>query len=139
MPGTLDNSLHFLHSRAMDRSAKIRWQARPDDHDYPAALSYLILLYPDQTARRLVAALKKAPVTQFKAKDIFRASGLSLLGTSNSHVEKDREKIRAGQLLSPILLHRDTASGRVIIADGYHRLCAVYSFDEDALIPCQIA
>jgi hypothetical protein len=26
----------------------------------------------------------------------------------------------------------------VIIADGYHRLCAVYSVDEDALIPCKI-
>ncbi len=73
---------------------------------------------------------------QFKAKDIFRASGLSLLGTSNSHVEKDREKISAGRKLSPILLVRD--GGKVVIADGYHRLCAVYSFDEDALIPCKI-
>jgi hypothetical protein len=27
---------------------------------------------------------------KFAAKDIFRASGLSLLGVSNSHVEKDR-------------------------------------------------
>jgi hypothetical protein len=26
----------------------------------------------------------------------------------------------------------------VIIADGYHRLCAVYSIDEDAVIPCKI-
>jgi hypothetical protein len=25
-----------------------------------------------------------------------------------------------------------------IIADGYHRLCAVYSLNEDALIPCKI-
>jgi len=30
------------------------------------------------------------------------------------------------------------ASEEVIIADGYHRMCAVYSFDEDALIPCKI-
>jgi len=27
----------------------------------------------------------------------------------------------------------------VIIADGYHRLCAIYSYDEDAVIPCKIA
>jgi len=27
----------------------------------------------------------------------------------------------------------------VIIADGYHRLCAVYTFDENAMIPCKIA
>ena len=28
--------------------------------------------------------------------------------------------------------------GKVVIADGYHRLCAVYGFDEDAWIPCKI-
>lgn len=32
-------------------------------------------------------------MTKFPAKDIFRASGLSLLGVSNSHVEKDRAQI----------------------------------------------
>jgi hypothetical protein len=26
----------------------------------------------------------------------------------------------------------------VVIADGYHRMCAVYSFEEDAIIPCKI-
>ena len=87
----------------------------------------------------MIAALKAAKITQFKAKDIFRASGLSLLGTSNSHVVKDRDKLLAGQPISPILLVRDSDKGKVIIADGYHRLCAVYSFDEDALIPCKIA
>jgi hypothetical protein len=37
------------------------------------------------------------------------------------------------------LLCRDPQHGKLVIADGYHRLCAVYSFDEDAMIPCQIA
>jgi hypothetical protein len=36
------------------------------------------------------------------------------------------------------LLYREKATGRLIIADGYHRLCAVYGFDEDAVIPCKI-
>jgi len=40
--------------------------------------------------------------------------------------------------LSPLLLVRDSANGKVVIADGYHRLCAVYSYSEDALIPCRI-
>jgi hypothetical protein len=40
--------------------------------------------------------------------------------------------------LSPLLLVRDEASGKVVIADGYHRLCSVYLFDEDAWIPCKI-
>jgi hypothetical protein len=33
---------------------------------------------------------------------------------------------------------RDPARGKVVIADGYHRVCAAYTFDEDALIPCKI-
>jgi hypothetical protein len=57
----------------------------------------------------------------------------------NGHVERDRKKILVGKKLAPLLLLRDDRSRRVIVADGYHRLCAVYSFDEDALIPCKIA
>jgi hypothetical protein len=37
------------------------------------------------------------------------------------------------------LLIRDPGNGKAIIADGYHRLCAVYSYDENAVIPCKIA
>lgn len=77
-------------------------------------------------------------MSAFKSKDIFRASGLSLLGVSNSHVRKDSAKIAAGKPLSPLLLVRDRENGRVVIADGYHRLCAVYAVDEDAVIPCKI-
>ena len=57
---------------------------------------------------------------------------------SNSHVQKDCKKIDKGIALSPLLLVRDEVNGRVIIADGYHRLCAVYEFDEDAMIYCKI-
>jgi len=117
----------------------IRWRASPEAHNYPAALSYLRLLYDDRAAAALVRRLQRAKATEFKAKDIFRASALSLLGISNSHVERDRAKIRKGKKLSPLLLVRDPAHGRVVVADGYHRLCAVYSYDEDALIPCKIA
>ncbi len=119
-------------------AVSIKWLSEPEEHDYPAALSYLSLIYPDATANDYTEQLKHAAVVSFKAKDIFRASTLSLLGVSNSHVDKDQQKIRAGQALSPLLLVRDSANGKVIIADGYHRLCAVYTFDEDALIPCKI-
>jgi len=122
----------------MSTPQKIQWLAAPEDHDYPAAQSYLNLIYDDKQSAAFATALKAAPLKQFKAKDIFRASGLSLLGTSNSHVEKDRDKIAAGKQLAPLLLVRDTGRGKVVIADGYHRLCAVYSFDEDAMIPCKI-
>ncbi len=123
----------------MSKKVEIKWSSEPEDHNYPAALSYLCLLYDEQTARTQVERLKRASLSEFKAKDIFRASGLSLLGISNGHVESDQQKIQAGHELSPLLLIRDSANGKVIIADGYHRLCAVYSYDEDAVIPCKIA
>ncbi len=122
----------------MSKTRQIQWLNEPESNDYPAAESYMRLLYPSSTAAEIVVQLKSAGIMEFKAKDIFRASGLSLLGVSNSHVEKDRKKIQRGQKLSPLLLVRDLRHGKVIIADGYHRLCAVYSCDEDALIPCKI-
>jgi hypothetical protein len=114
------------------------WLDLPEDHDYPAAASYLSLTISPKRVSKIVATLRKAKVAHFKAKDIFRASELSLLGVSNSHVEKDRKKIQKGTSLSPLLLVRAPELGKVIVADGYHRLCAVYAVNEDALIPCQI-
>ncbi len=114
------------------------WLTQPEQHDYPAAASYLELFWEPQKVSNVVAALKTATLSTYKAKDIFRASQLSLLGVSNSHVQKDREKIESGTPLSPLLLVRDATNARVVIADGYHRLCAVYGVDEDALIPCKI-
>src|SRR4029077_2310410 len=122
----------------MANPIQITWLSDAQDHDYPAAASYLALLWDETTAAKYVDRLRKAPVTKFKAKDIFRASGLSLLGVSNSHVAHDRDKITAGQSLSPLLLMRDPNNQKVIVADGYHRLCAVYAVAEDAVVPCKI-
>jgi len=114
------------------------WLDLPEGHDYPAAASYLSLTLGPKKVAKLVASLRQSQITHYKAKDIFRASGLSLLGVSNLHVEKDRKKIQKGISLSPLLLIRAPDLGKVIVADGYHRLCAVYSINEDAMIPCQI-
>jgi len=122
----------------MPKEIAIGWLDEPEEKDYPAAKSYLTLTYDEVEADAYVERLKTARVEMFKAKDIFRASGLSLLGVSNGHVMKDKEKIDSGKRLSPLLLVRDAVQGRVIVADGYHRLCAVYSYDEDAVIPCKI-
>ena len=122
----------------MPNKNDIKWLNEPEEHDYSAALSYLSLLHDELTAATYVNKLKHASISVYKAKDIFRASGLSLLGISNSHVQNDQQKIQSEHELSPLLLIRDSANGKVIIADGYHRLCAVYSYDEDAVIPCKI-
>jgi len=122
----------------MGKQIEIKWLPEPDEKNYPAAESYLGLLSDDTTVKVIVSNLRTAPVSKFKAKDIFRASGLSLMGISNSQVEKNRRKIEDGNSLSPILLVRDERNGKVIIADGYHRMCAVYSYNQDELIPCKI-
>jgi hypothetical protein len=123
----------------MPKKYHMKWLAKPAEHDYLAARSYLSLIYDKKSAGKQVKKLKHAPMTEFQAKDIFRASRLSLLGLTNSHVKKDQQKIQSGCEVSPLLLVRDETNGKVVIADGYHRLCAVYSYDEDAVIPCKIA
>lgn len=140
----IKNSIHSIENFIIP-SMKIRkgmihisWLTLPEEQDYPAAQSYLSLLFDKETTDQYVGDLRKIKIARFKAKDIFRASKLSLLGVSNSHVKKDRKKIESGKDLSPLLLVRDPKSSTIIIADGYHRLCAVYSFDEDAIIPCKI-
>jgi len=122
----------------MKNKNKIKWLSEPENHDYIAALSYLSLIFDETQATLFVEKLKKEGMVAFKAKDIFRASSLSLLGISNKHIQKDLKKIKNDISLSPLLLTRNTTNGKVSIADGYHRLCAVYSLDEDALIPCKI-
>ncbi len=116
----------------------IKWLGDPEEHDYPAAESYLSLIYDAKTSNSLTQQLRQASMTFYKSKDIFRASNLSLLGVSNSHVKKNQKKILDGESLSPLLLVRDKDNGKVIVADGYHRMCSVYGFNEDAVIPCKI-
>jgi hypothetical protein len=56
-------------------------------------------------------------------------------------VSEDLKRIQKGKALAPVLLVRDdVATGLpLIVADGYHRICAVCYFDESAPIPCRIA
>lgn len=124
----------------MSKLAKqeIKWLDIPEEKDYLSAASYLSLIYDSRAIEDMLDQLRSIGISSFKAKDLFRASGLSILGISNSHVRKDARKIKTGDLIPPLLLVRDQVNGKVIIADGYHRLCAVYRYDEDALIPCKI-
>ncbi|GAA2359653.1 hypothetical protein [Dactylosporangium salmoneum] len=120
--------------------AQALWKTEPEDHDYPAAASYLSLLAPDDVVAALVKALRAAPVQHFHAKDILRAAGLPLLPADNRHVAADLHKIEQGRRLSPVLLLRgDLATGISLqIADGYHRVCASYHTDENTDIPCHL-
>lgn len=119
---------------------KVKWLDQPERHDYRAAEEYLRLLMVPSEAKELAGLLRDVDTAaRFKAKDIIRASGLPILPPSNRHVRGDIEKIKAGKRLSPILLVRPLALGSpLVIADGYHRVCAVFHRGEDVAIPCRI-
>ena len=116
------------------------WRAKPDAHDYLAAEDFLSLILSEQDAKALAAALREQPIVQHKAKDVLRASGLPVLDETNRHVRKDVDKVKAGERLSPVLLIRGDLRRHqpLIIADGYHRVCAIWHLDEDASIHGQI-
>lgn len=118
----------------------VTWKAEPDEHDYPAAASYLSLLAPASEVGDLVGRLKNSEIAYHKAKDMLRASGLPLLERDNAHVAADLRKIEKNKALSPVLLVRGDLVGGVVlhIADGYHRVCASYHVDENTDIPCRI-
>ena len=121
-------------------AAKDRWTEKPDAQDYPAAEEYLSLVIPPAAAKTLVRRLRNAAIAKRKAKDLLRASALPLLAPDDYHVAKDLKKVAAGQLLSPVLVIRGMVGVGVplIVADGYHRICAGYHLDQDANIPCRM-
>ena len=115
------------------------WKSEPEAHDYPASRP-LSLICPASEVEALVAKFERAETIHRKAKDLLRASGLSLLPADDPEVTKDRKKVAAGERLSPVLLVRGSAvAGKpLIVADGYHRICASYYLNEDADIPCRL-
>jgi hypothetical protein len=96
------------------------WQDEPEDHDFPAAVDYLSLLAPQNEVDRVVDALRSAQTIHRKAKDLLRASRLSLLPADNVHVRKDLSKVAEGKHLSPVLLVRGRGDKGMplTIADG---------------------
>jgi hypothetical protein len=116
----------------------VKWLPKPENHDYQAAEDYLSLTMPAKKAAECRQKLADAQndITHRKAKDILRASQLALLGEDNKHVASDLAKAVSGTALSPILLLRGDGVHPLVVADGYHRVCASYWIDENTDIPC---
>ena len=112
------------------------WKDEPENQDFPAAESYLSLLVGPAPAAKLAKALgKKQRLRYYAAKDILRASSLPLLSADDSEVAADLEKVKLGKKLSPVLL---VVGSPLLIADGYHRVCASYHVDEKTAVPCRL-
>jgi hypothetical protein len=114
---------------------------RGQREDFDAAVAFLSLLCSNATAAALVKSLRSSKLVEHAAKDLLRAAQLPLLPKEEPHVDEDLKRIQKGKALAPVLLLRgDLASGLpLIVADGYHRICAVCYFDESVPIPCRIA
>jgi hypothetical protein len=117
------------------------WKGWPVRKDFDAALHFLSLIFPAANATALVKELRRASVEHHPARDLLRASGLELLPRDAVSVAKDLKRIRKDKALSPVLLIRgDVRRGRpLLVADGYHRICASRYYDEEAPIPCLVA
>lgn len=118
---------------------RLKWSETVDDKDFDAGRRYLELLFAPTSARALVRALKSAPVNSFAAKDVLRASELPLLSAKDGDVARQLKKIDKGAPLSPLLLVRESGHARLVVADGFHRLCAAVHIDQDAEVACKIA
>jgi hypothetical protein len=120
---------------------RIRWKKTPGAADLEAARRYLSLIEPLAATAALQRALRSAKTTEHAAKDLLRASALPLLTREESQVAQDLKRIRKGRTLAPVLLVQGDGGRAValIVADGYHRICAAWYHDEDAPIACRIA
>ncbi|MDE3106887.1 MAG: hypothetical protein KGJ42_01860 [Acidobacteriota bacterium] len=117
------------------------WLDEPEEHDFPAAAHYLSLVLRPRDVSTIVAQLRVATTLYFAAKDLLRASNLELLERDNVHVRHDLDKVKSGRQLSPVLLVRGDATRGLplVIADGYHRVCASYWINENTMIPTRLA
>jgi hypothetical protein len=116
----------------------LKWSKQPVSEDYRAALDYLSLIVPIPQAKRLVGRMRNTRPIKRAAKDLLRASALPVLPREDAAVARDMKKIQKGKALSPVLLVQGDAyqDAALIVADGYHRICAAYHEDESAEVVC---
>ena len=116
------------------------WLDVPAKEDFASAERYLGLLFKSTVAQRLVQRLRKAHKIEYPAKDLLRASQTHLLDSNNPEVESDLKKIKKHKKVSPVLLVRGKgAIGTTLtIADGYHRICASWHWDEKMAVACRL-
>jgi hypothetical protein len=120
------------------KTVKVKWTEDGSEDDYRAAEVYLSLIDTAANVNKAVAGLRAAGVDKFKAADLLRASQVKLPKSDDRPCRKEIKKINKGEALSPVLLVRDAAMKKVIIADGFHRICAAYRIDPDVILHCKI-
>lgn len=121
-------------------SKKIKWKSSPKGKDFEGVKNFLTLLCSNKEADKLIELLEEADPIEHAAKDILRAAQLPALSSEDPHVNKDLKDIQEGKALAPVLLIRGDLkkAHSLVIADGYHRVCASYIVDEGSPISCRL-
>lgn len=117
---------------------KINWLSAPVDDDYVSAEKYLSLLFKPRKCRKLLRKLRAAPMSEYPAKDILRASRTHMSEVAAFDWDRQQQQIREGEALGPILIVRQNDGSGLIVADGFHRMCALFAEDELIKVPCKI-
>lgn len=120
-------------------SKSIKWLKKPNKKDYPAARRYLELMLGQKPARRIVARLRRANVKEMPARDLLRASRTPMAEVRTFDWKSQNKDIKKGKGLAPILLVCGARDGELLVADGFHRLCAAFAYDQDAIVRFKIA
>ncbi len=114
------------------------WSSTVPNEDYAAAAAFLALVMVPARVPAVIKKLRGAGIQAYRAADLFRASRTKLPKKDDRPCREAIAKIRAGEAIAPVLLVRDPPRGTVIIADGYHRVCAAVRIDPDVVLHCKI-
>jgi len=120
-------------------SKAVKWLKKPKKKDYPAAQAYLALLFGARAAGRLTRRLRRAKVHKIAARDILRASHTPMAEVRAFDWDEQNKEIKHGKRFSPILLVCGAHGDALIVADGFHRLCAAFAHDQDATVLFKLA
>ncbi len=105
---------------------RIRWQRKPEPHDFETAEEYLSLVLAEEHVLEAMRQLRDARQPhEYTAKEIFSAAELKPLTAADTGVAKKLARLAKGKRLPPIMIvRRDGAP--LILAAGYHRACTGY-------------
>jgi len=117
----------------------IAWLDDAPEADYRSASHFLTLLDHREHIAKLLVDLRVAPIVEYKAIDLLRAAQLIVPKTDDLPTREQLRQIRDGEAIAPILLVRVEALKKVIVADGFHRICAAYRTDPDVMLHCKLA
>ena len=123
---------------AKQQTPSITWQDDANPDDYEAAGHYLALVDNQKNIDKTLADLKAGTIVEYKATDLLRAAQLIVPKADDRPTREQIKKIKHGEPVSPVLLVRVPALRKVIVADGFHRICAAYRIDPDVILHCKL-